>query len=627
LQQRSPTFVSRSLARTLSPGPPSVALDCLPRRARWGHPWAPPARGNMKSLPHKALDYLRGHVSTPCVATALFCFVVQAPADGPESHSRCPAAGAACALAQASVSASANVAARRPGPETKATPRVDFPQERLATDSWVYEELEKLVLVGALDQSFLDTRPLSRADIAAALAKAQESDRSLSSNPVAQRLLREFAWELEQMKLPSPFDNTAPLITFGDEASFLRTYFLAAGKLRAAAGMRTRFGEWSRLGTECSVFLRPRVLLFEELFITEVKDSGGIGDALIAHTDLLLMTERVYATLRTEHLDFTLGRDNVRWGPGRRGTLLISDAAPPMFLLSFRGRLGDVIQGEAFHGTLNAFEGRYIAGHRVEIRLAGTATLGLAEAARYDSPGIEPLYLIGIVPYALVEKLLYRDSTPEGKADHNQRNNVMQAIDLSWYPLRGMEIYGEFLADDVSTESSDMPSRIGYQLGAKTLWRVKPGLILLQGEYTRVWNYTYSVYYVRDFAHRGLPIGFVLGPDSEALSFWISLDTAKDRSFEIEADVSRKGEGTIGQAWCPSDYVSENCAACGKADASVLSGVVERTARLVARATWFPRDNFLASLGLGVTTVRSENHVQGKDRTYPVIEARLRARW
>ena len=502
-----------------------------------------------------------------------------------------------------------------------------FPSQRLPTDSWIYDDLEKLVLLEAVDHIPLDTRPLARADVAALLSRALQADASFGRNPVAARLLREFAWELKRMGLSSPYEDTEPFMVVGDGGRFLRNYMVASGRLKAAPELDSRFGESSELGFEISLFLLPHLFVYEDLFVTEVPESEGVGDAIVAHTDLLLMTDRLYATLRTDHLDLTFGRDNVRWGPGRSGTLLLSDAAPPFFILGYRARLGESIVGEAIHGTLNAFEGRYVAGHRVELRLGRDLTVGLAESVRYDSPSVEPLYVIGIVPYALVEKLLYRDTISEGKAGHNQRNNLLQGIDVTWRPGGGSELYGELLVDDVSTESSEMPSRIAYQGGAKKIWKIAERLFILQGEYTRVWNYTYSVYYGRDFQHRDSPLGYLQGPDSENLTFWIDVDAGMQWSLQLEGNLTRKGEGEIGKPWCPEDFDSESCAVCGRTDASDLSGVVESGRALTARVIWNPRDNLRASMGLGVMNVRSEKHVEGSDRVYPVLEAGLRARW
>lgn len=517
-------------------------------------------------------------------------------------------------------------AAAQPLPANEGV-SADFPLQRLPAGSWVYDDLEKLVLLRLIDPIPLDTRPLGRSDIAVSLASAHRADASFGDNPAASRLLREFAWELGQMGLPSPYEDTKALMVVGSDRRFMRNRLAALGRLEAAPEVSSSFGERSSLGLELSVFMRPNVFFYEDIFVTEVDESESVGDALIAHSDILLMTDRAYVTLRLKHLDLTFGRDNIRWGPGRSGTLLLSDAAPPFFMFSYRGRIGKSLLGEAFHGTLNTFEGRYLAGHRVRLSLGQSLTIGLAESVRYDSPALEPLYVIGIVPYALVEKLLYRDSSPEGKAGDNQRNNIMQSVDISWRPGDGTELYGEFLADDISTESGEMPSRIGYQLGAKRIRPVSAGLLLVHAEYTRVWNYTYSVYYKRDFFYRGLPLGYAGGPDSKNLALWLTLDTGSDWSFEVEAALSRKGEGAVGSSWSPGDYCPEACGATGQADASKLSGVVETKSGVTARLFWRPKDNILASLGLGAITVRSEGHAEGCDRTYPKLEAGLQARW
>ncbi|MFH1144662.1 MAG: capsule assembly Wzi family protein, partial [Candidatus Eisenbacteria bacterium] len=192
--------------------------------------------------------------------------------------------------------------------------------------------------------------------------------------------------------------------------------------------------------------------------------------------------------------------------------------------------------------------------------------LGLSEGARYqaDAPGV--LYLTGILPYTLVERLQMQDE-PSDSTENYLRNNVLWSVDVSWRVRAGLLLYAEFLADDIATQSSAMPTRGGVQFGLAYAPRWRGWDWTLGAEYTRVSDYTYSVYYQDlcrcDWEHQGQPLGYALGPDAELMLLRAGLAPTRRLSFSTWVQHLRRGDGAIGRPWRPAEA---DCA-CDDADA------------------------------------------------------------
>src|SRR6185503_11974653 len=104
------------------------------------------------------------------------------------------------------------------------------------------------------------------------------------------------------------------------------------------------------------------------------------------------------------------GYDMFRWGPGRRGTLLLSDAAGSMGFLSFAHTLLGRVTATALSGQISRADRKFLAAHRIEAAVSPRLTIGIAEAVRYPSDGVDLLYASGLIPYAIVERIHIRDA-------------------------------------------------------------------------------------------------------------------------------------------------------------------------------------------------------------------------
>lgn len=483
------------------------------------------------------------------------------------------------------------------------------PAEFLPASHTLYEDLEALVARGLIRSVSIHTRPLARVDIARALQEARLTFPEVESDLHFLRLERELVRELTEMGLTPQARETGPLLDVG--ARDQRFRIALAGHVRGdfdekreAAHFRLR--DESSLAARMSLQLWPGFGAYEELGVTRIRGQREFIDAIALHTDLEATVLRGEVTGRVSHLTAALGYDAVRWGPGRRGTLLLSDAAGAMTFFSMqgaaRGRVG--MTGTALTGVVSAADHRFLAAHRIEFDIAPRLTLGLAEAARYTSDGIDLLYASGLLPYTVVERIRIRDASGDSLRAL-ERANVMASADVSFRVSHGLTLYGELLVDDYATESANMPNRIGYQLGFRSERPYGTHYVHLLGEYTRVRNFTYSVNYGQDFIYRGRPLGYALGPDAENVFLETAFDVSREWQLRWTGDFTNHGEGRLGVPWDPSQ---------GAVSTVGLSGIVEERREVSGDARWMPRDNVDVSVGAGFRRVRNEGNLEGHDR-------------
>ena len=494
-----------------------------------------------------------------------------------------------------------------------------LPAEYLPVRSPMYEEIEALAARGLLDSIPIYTRPLARIDIARALERARRLHPEAADDIQYLRLERELVRELADLGAPCEARETAPLVDVGPRERRLRIQLAAHGRGdydegRAVAHFRAR--DESALTARGGVQLGDAFGAYEELGITRIRGERGYIDAVAAHTDLEVAVLRAELTARAGPLTAAGGYESFRWGPGSRGTLLLADAAGPMTFVSLQGTFGR-LTATALTGVISRAESRYLAAHRLEWNASTRLSVGLAEAVRYRSQGIDPLYASGLLPYAIVERIQIRNASTDSVRGL-ERANIMVSSDAVFRPWPSLSLYGELLVDDFSTETSTLPDRFGYQLGVRSERSYGEQRARLAAEYTRVRNFTYSVDYDQNFIYEGRPLGFALGPDVENVWLQSAFDLSRDWQLRWTGDFTNHGEGRLGIPWVETQ---------GPVDNSGLSGVVEQRREVWGDARWLPRDNVDVSAGVGFRRVRNENHVEGVTKTAWLLRAALDVRY
>lgn len=298
-----------------------------------------------------------------------------------------------------------------------------------------------------------------------------------------------------------------------------------------------------------------------------------------------------------------LGRTRWHWGPGAEGSLLLSKTSPAMTGLSMAAHFGairmDVI---ALNATLDQARGEQLAAHRLEWQPFDALRLGVSESARYQSENWQALYLIGAIPYVLVQRFLVQDS-PDSV--NRLRNNVMVGFDAAWRVAPGTRIYGEVLIDDLHSRTNDNPDKLAWQLGWEGAGTIAGQRVTWGGEFTRIWRYVYTSFFGREYELQDSPIGYPTGPDARRVSVRGTWDPAVEWQVFGHAALTDRGENRLDQPFEPGSQ---------KPAGGSFQGVVERTRDVESGLRWWPAGGVDLSVAAGYRWVEAAGHVPGATR-------------
>lgn len=489
-----------------------------------------------------------------------------------------------------------------------------LPSERIPTGSPVYRDLERLADSYQSQPRFLSMRPLRVAEAVGFLDALAAEHPEAEGDPAYRRARREVD--------PDARDATRPLIAHseGDERLAISPYVTL--RYEEDPRDRPKVNRDDRAGLRLAAAPDSGTILFVDAYAGTASQGGrgtpsfGTGDALIEGVDVNTWMEEAYLEFRAGRVRILGGHTWLRWGPGREGTLALSDAAPALDLIRAEAGLFRTFRLQWFASILDPGVQSYLAGHRLEWSPSPRLTLGATEVARFDGTSQAPLYLVPLVPYSFWEKR--PRSSPAGAIPGDStgtafsKNNVLWAADGSWTPRRGLRLWGEVMVDDISFSRDYKPDMVGYQAGLETRRRVGGARMLGASlEYTRVNNFTYSVWHGHDFAHEGFPLGFVLGPDVAALAGELSYEHSDALELRLRAEWRKKGEGRIG------DFFDKN--AGGTVDAAAFEGVVERETRVAGSVIYTPRRWLRLQGTVGSSAIKNRGHVaDGTDQETPL---------
>jgi len=462
-----------------------------------------------------------------------------------------------------------------------------IPPEPLSPWSAVDAEIERLVARGQLPFEGRSFRPVDRGELAAWLLASSPATlaRDASSGMSASRalLLDLLRWDLGWLASASALPaerRPGTLIRFASDDRLLLLSPYVRVMPRFTSGREVAWTDSTRLGFRATFFAGRSLVIESGFFAAEVERGRTFADPLIADTDVILHADELTLSARLGALRLRLGRDRHQWGMGASGTLLLAESSRPLDFVEYQVRLGERLRFLALTGITdrhaalgtpgtNPGENRFLSAHRLLWTITPDLALGLSEGARYqaDQPGL--LYLGGFVPYTLVERLEMFDEPADSTEDF-LRNNVLWSVDLAWRAREGLMLYGELLADDIATQSSSMPTRGGFQLGLTCAPRWRGWDWTLGAEYTRVSDFTYSVWYQNlcrcDWEAGGEPLGYRFGPDVEAILLRATIQPAPALSVGASIRHLRRGEGAIGRPWVPDDADDGGCIDCEDAD-------------------------------------------------------------
>jgi hypothetical protein len=347
-----------------------------------------------------------------------------------------------------------------------------------------------------------------------------------------------------------------------------------------------------------------RWLVYSHLLAGEVEGARGFADPIIPETDLIVHSEESYVAFTGTEASWALqfGRSRWHWGPGEEASLLLSKTSAPITGVALRGRIAPLrADAIALSATLRSSSGEQLAAHRLEWQPSDGLRLGLAEAARYRAETWEPLYLIGVLPYVLVQRLLVQD---QSESTAVVRNNVLLSIDAAWRLAAGTRMYGELLIDDVQGRSTRSPDKLGWQLGLEGVGTARGTRVSWGTEYTRISRFVYTSYFGREFTAQGSPLGFPTGPDARRVRVRGALDPSP--AWQLTAAVARtdKGENDLDEPFVPGSPPVK---------AGRFEGVVEKRRELELGVRWWPASGVDVAVTGGFAWIENLGHLAGVD--------------
>lgn len=292
------------------------------------------------------------------------------------------------------------------------------------------------------------------------------------------------------------------------------------------------------LGQEMGFFVDARNIITRGEDNVQDKDeqfdvSQGMP-VVVSGSNLVSDRAVAYVVFSKPWLRIKLGQDQVNWGPGYNGGLMLSQNSPPASLVQLQTRFKR-FSFTYVHGFLNSsFGSKYIAAHRIDLSISRTLHIGATESVIYGGRDVEPLYLNPLMPYHVAEHHL-------GDLDNNTLG-----LDVTWIPVPSLKVYTELFIDDM-TSTKNLLHYFGNKFGLLTgaHWTHPLGLKDMDTrlEYTRLDPYVYTHWdSLNVYTHYNRFLGHWLGPNADAILLQLGYQLNRDVRIEYLLQQFRYGK-------------------------------------------------------------------------------------
>ena len=483
--------------------------------------------------------------------------------------------------------------------------------ETIPTTHWIYHSIEKLQIGGYLRDLEQGCQPYTRMQIARAIIQNEKSDiqNVRLKNDAKKNNLQQPSYDIKKTtsielnRIKKELKRELKYLhNENDRNSF--SYIKLGGTGSA------NFEQSGETSNKSFIRIKSSLSLNDNITIkyNDIIDRGLIDDPLYIGDEWRGWAgyqEQVYIAYNTSFLELKYGRDYVKWGYGKRGRLLISDASRPFDMLSLKVR-SNRLSFQTIMSQLNTVDSaqRYLTAVRIEWNPFDNLYLGVAQAGLYGDED---------------QSLDFTLSNPFSISYFAQHNdpkhlNAMIYLDAAYYWKNRYKFYGELLIDDFQVDEeieSDLePNELGFILGIEgiDLWEDINGWC----EFTQVRNRTYNTQIdYEKFLHRNQPIGHWLGTDFQRFQFQLDRWMNPKVRLECGYDLIRKGEGTIrGEfttPWMDEDVTMET----GYIE-KIPYGIVETTNRIYSTLHYKYNSHIHSNLQLGYKNINNLDHVSGE---------------
>ncbi|UCE04356.1 MAG: hypothetical protein JSW07_12040 [bacterium] len=447
----------------------------------------------------------------------------------------------------------------------------------LPLEHWAYQLVERLETKGLFKAFGTRSLPMSRMEIATILSMVEERAKKRgitltdTEHDQLEQLKGEFHEELEKLNIEAEGRyHERHLFSWSEKENIIHADFDFGFNLDVRRGdqypatertSHTTLGGILRGSLKESlgfhIFVRNTIHRGVEITARNFDPSRGTP---ISYAGKNVYTDEASAYLVWELPWFQLevGRDKAKWGPGYRGSLMLSSQNPLFDMIKLKTQFNR-FDFTSIHGHLNSSYGRkYLAAHRLEIKITPWLYIAGSEAVVYGNRGIEFQYLNPIMPYHVAEHHL------------GDRDNNAIGFDMIIFPIKNFKSYFELFIDDYNLSKSTFNhygNKFAFLLGG--YWVEPFGLknIDCRVEYARVEPFVYTHHdTINTYQNYNQSMGHWLGPNADDWFFEVNYSPNRDLNLSFTLEQVRKGEGDIAQPWNES---------YGKKK-QFLSGVVER---------------------------------------------------
>ena len=496
---------------------------------------------------------------------------------------------------------------------TKAAPQPAPAQESnlyLPIDSWASPYVEHLIRAGVLQGLDPLTRPLRRADVARAVAKADTADLAAS----VKSTLRLLAWELEERPDTVRWKVEASVAAQGASDPSRWT----VRPQRENTGLFWQGGlkgslEFPHVGIVTNPYFDTRML----------RDTQWTG---YKQRFIAGWNAETYVRAEWKYFEVFFGSEPRNWGPPELPGLLLSPNPYPYDHLMLR--LGPRrFRLEMIATQLNDLPAsqtgqqvkRFMTLHRLVVLPSDRLGLALSEGVLYadtlssPSRSFEPWYLNPANLWLIVDANLVTGLTKD-----------FLQLDATYRFGRSLRFAGELFANDIKVDANtgpvkEKPEELGYTLSLTGA--ALGGAASWSAFYTRVDNLVYQTQKGTQFQYSLRGVG--LGRDQIDYDQWtlrVNTLAAPRALLGGELTFIRQGEGSFTKLFPQFSTLSDSV--------RFLTGIVERTLRLAVQANWTPAPGINLSTDIGRHFIWNANHVEGVrgDRWVWRVRAEIRRR-
>lgn len=490
--------------------------------------------------------------------------------------------------------------------------------ETIPTDYWIYEIVEELKVHGYFKGLSQGYKPYSRIAIAKEIVREKDKVHTDFEKRLFKMLEDEFADEIN-------FLNTRGSISSDDfifkTGVMLSEYAWRDGYSNRLLRFRGRAKFALYYGDNFTLYNNS---IMDQNLLDDTTYTGNRFKGFFAG-----YTEQSFIKLNFGSIAIKFGRDYIKWGYGRGGNLLISDYAIPFDVLQFDlfskkvkysflisqldSRIYSPDSGKTF---LSA--NRYLTGGRFEINLQDRFYIGFAQTILYggNNKGIDITLSNPLAFY-------YEFQANEGK-----ELNGMVYFDLSYYPVKNLNLYGEFLIDDwqISRKIKEdlEPNEYGFLVGLR--WAEFLKFIsgnLFQVEYTQVRNRTYNTEReYQKYLRFKRPIAHPLGNDFQSFEVWLTQWIQSKLRLTLNYKFVEHGEGSIEKPWDAPWMAPEITVETGYKE-KFPYGVIERTHKVGLSLFYYFSSKLNFNFEISYSDIKNYKNIEGLKKNLFTFKAWL----